>query len=87
MTTKRAKRGDLILNLLYQVYDSGKRGEEEGMGSFIEEVSIRILDLIDRGAFSAGTTYPASKYVKYTLVEHPTSGPSWSISMPDKDNL
>lgn len=79
--TKGAKRGDLILNLLYQVYDSGQRGEEEGFGSFIENVAIRVLQLLDEGRLKRGTTYSAKKFAEYAgEIEHPVSTPSWSIT-------
>jgi len=76
------KRGDFILNLLYQVYDSGRHGEEEGFGSFIENVAVKILNLIDEGVlkkenFSALTVEDLKEYLK---VEHPISGISISTS-------
>ena len=81
----RAKSGDLILNLLYQVYDSGRNGEEEGFGSFIENVSLRILSLLDNGVLKRGLTYSSKEFNKYTKgIERPVSTPSWSIT-PQED--
>lgn len=81
---KRAKRGDLMMNLLYQVYDSGRAGTEEGMGSFIENVAIKILNLIDAGVLKKGSTYSNKEFTKYNKVEHPISTPSWSVKPKGK---
>jgi len=77
------KRGDLILDLLYQVYENGSGHGETGFGSFIENVAIRMLELIDDDILTKQCVQMIDK--ERLIVKHPKSSPSSSFSISSKD--
>ena len=77
----KLKRGDIVLELLYQVYENGSTHQETGFGSFIENVAIRILELVDDGIITKKGEQKINP--KIFEIEQPVPKPSVSISESD----
>lgn len=75
---KDMKRGDIILEFLYQIYEDGSAGGKTGFGSFMQNVAIRIIELIDDGILTKKG--PQDIDGSIFKVERPISSPSISIS-------